>query len=61
MENMENKYVPDKWNCNLSCSLAAMSILQAVSKISNFEEYATFFTYPLHFNVFKNKLEFHQL
>ena len=43
MENMENKYVPDKWNSNLYCSLAAMSILQAVSKISNFEEYATLF------------------
>ena len=57
---MENKYVPDKWNCNLYYSVAAMSILQAVSKISNFEEYATFLACPLHFNVFKNKLENHQ-
>ena len=44
MENMKNKYVPDKWNCNFFWSLAAMSILHAVSKISDFEENATFFS-----------------
>ena len=59
MENMKNKSVADKWNCNLFDSVTATSILLAVRKISNFEEYTTFLACPLHFNVFKNKLKFH--